>query len=116
MRLVVLWALAAWALIPAAAWAEDARVSAGRELAHGYEKGNCLGCHRIPGDPKAVTLATLGPPLRDVLARYPDREALRSRLWDATAYNSSTIMPPFGKHGVLTEQEIELIIEYLYQY
>lgn len=102
-----------WAAI---SHAEDARVGAGRELAHSYEKGNCLGCHRIPADPKAVTLATLGPPLIDVRGRYPDRTLLRDRLWDATTYNPMTIMPPFGKHGVLTEQEIELIIEYLYQY
>lgn len=96
--------------------AEDPRVRAGRELAHSYDKGNCLGCHRIPADRKAITLANLGPPLEDLRARYPDRALLRARLWDATAYNPATLMPPFGKHGVLTEQEIDLIIEYLYQY
>lgn len=109
----LLWILVMWV---SATQAEDARVSAGRELAHSYDKGNCLGCHRIPGDLKANTLATLGPPLSAVKARYPERAMLRARLWDATAYNPATIMPPFGKHGVLTEQEIDLIIEYLYQY
>ncbi|MBM3395423.1 MAG: sulfur oxidation c-type cytochrome SoxX [Betaproteobacteria bacterium] len=98
------------------ALAEDDRVSAGRDLAHSYDKGNCLGCHKIPADAKARTLATLGPVLSGMRERYPDRELLRSRLWDATAYNPNTIMPPFGKHDVLTDQEIELIIDYLYQY
>ena len=88
----------------------------GRQLAHSYEKGNCLGCHRIPGDPKAITLATLGPPLVNMRERFPERAILRAQLWDSTRSNPNTIMPPFGKHGVLTEHEIEQIIEYIYQY
>ncbi len=97
--------------------AADADVlSAGRQLAHSYEKGNCLACHRIPGDPSAITLATLGPPLVNVRERFPVREKLRAQLWDSTVSNPNTIMPPFGKNGVLTSQEIEQIIDYIYQY
>lgn len=96
--------------------AETDAFSAGRELAHSYEKGNCLACHRIPWDPSAVTLATLGPPLVSVRNRFPLREKLRAQLWDSTVNNPNTIMPPFGRNGVLTSQEIEQIIDYIYQY
>jgi sulfur-oxidizing protein SoxX len=46
--------------------------------------------------------------------RFPDREALRRQLWDPAARNPNTVMPPFGKHRILTPEEIELIIDYLY--
>jgi sulfur-oxidizing protein SoxX len=87
----------------------------GRELAHHYEKGNCLACHQIPRDKSAVTLANIGPPLENVRERFPDREALRQHIWDPTLRNPYTIMPPFGKHKVLTEEEIDAVIDYLYE-
>jgi sulfur-oxidizing protein SoxX len=88
----------------------------GQDLAHDVYKGNCLACHRIPGDPSAVSLADIGPPLIHVRERFPDRAALRSQLWDPMVRNPQTVMPPFGKHRVLTEDEIDLIIDYLYQF
>jgi len=96
--------------------AEDARIARGRDLAHDVYKGNCLACHRIPGDSKAITLATIGPPLIQMRERFPDRAALRSQIWDSTVRNAQTIMPPFGRHKVLTEEEIDLIVDYVYQY
>ena len=32
------------------------------------------------------------------------------------ARNPQTVMPPFGKHKILTEEEIDLIIDYIYEY
>jgi sulfur-oxidizing protein SoxX len=96
--------------------AESAAVAAGREIAHDVYLGNCLGCHRIPGDPKAISLATIGPPIVDMRSRYPDRQVLRQQIWDSMLRNPHTVMPPFGKHGVLTEQQIDLVVEYIYQY
>jgi sulfur-oxidizing protein SoxX len=46
--------------------------------------------------------------------RYPDRAALRRHIWDPTQRNPNTIMPPYGKHRILTEEEIDLVIDYLY--
>ena len=48
--------------------------------------------------------------------RFPDRAALRAQIWDPTARNPETVMPPFGKHKVLTEDEIDAIVDYIYQY
>ena len=88
----------------------------GRALAQDVYKGNCLACHQIPGDATAVTRANIGPPLSRMRERFPDRTALRRQIWDATERNPLTVMPPFGKHAVLTEEEIDLIVDYLYQY
>jgi sulfur-oxidizing protein SoxX len=95
---------------------DDATIAAGREIAHDVYLGNCLACHRIPGDAAAVSMATIGPPLVDMRKRYPDRAALRAQIWDPTQRNPRTVMPPFGKHGVLSEHEIDLVVDYLYQY
>jgi sulfur-oxidizing protein SoxX len=49
-------------------------------------------------------------------ARFPDRAALREQIWDSTARNPMTVMPPFGKHRVLTEEEIDRVVDYIYRY
>ena len=93
---------------------ESPRVQAGRALAHDFEKGNCLACHAAPTDPSAVTRANIGPPLVGMRERFRERDALRQQIWDAAIRNSDTIMPPFGKHLILSDDEIELIIDYVY--
>jgi sulfur-oxidizing protein SoxX len=47
-------------------------------------------------------------------ARYPDRAVLRAQIWDSTVKNPRTTMPPFGRHGILSEQEIDLITDYIH--
>ena len=96
--------------------AVDTDVEKGQNLAHDVYKGNCLACHQIPNDPSAVSSANIGPPLVAVRQRFPDRALLRNQIWDPTLRNPKTVMPPFGKHGILTEQEIDLVVAYLYRY
>jgi L-cysteine S-thiosulfotransferase len=85
----------------------------GQKLAHDVMKGNCLACHMMPGDAKAVTSATIGPPLIGMKPRFPDRDKLRAQIWDATKANPETVMPPYGRHKILTEGEIDKIVDYL---
>ncbi len=73
-------------------------------------KGNCMACHAIAGTSLA---GNLGPPLNDMQQRFPDKVKLRAQIWDATAANPRSIMPPFGKHGILTEEEISDVVEFL---
>ncbi|MGD2140091.1 MAG: sulfur oxidation c-type cytochrome SoxX [Burkholderiales bacterium] len=101
-------------LISVNASAADARVDEGRRLAHDFRKGNCLACHAMPADPQAVTRTNIAPPLINMRERFADRETLYSQIWDAGQRNPNTIMPPFGKHMILKDEEIELIIDYLY--
>ena len=95
---------------------DTGRMAAGRAIAHDVYKGNCLGCHQVPGDPGAVSLANIGPPIVAMKQRFPDRTALREQLWDSTVRNPYSVMPPFGRHRVLTEDEIDLVLEYIYRY
>ncbi len=94
--------------------ANSARVDEGRRLAHDFAKGNCLACHAAPTDPQAITKTNIAPPLIGMRERFADRDALRSQIWDAAKRNPNTIMPPFGKHMILSDEEIELVIDYLY--
>jgi sulfur-oxidizing protein SoxX len=90
------------------------RIAAGARLAHDVTKGNCLACHAMPSDAKAVTSANIGPPLVSIHSRFPDADRLRRQVWDAGSINPDTVMPPFGKHHILTTEEIDLIVDYLY--
>ena len=92
----------------------NSRVDEGRRLAHDFDKGNCLACHAAPTDPQAITKANIAPPLIGMRARFSERQTLRSQIWDAAKRNPQTIMPPFGRHKILSDDEIELIIDYLY--
>ncbi len=90
------------------------RIAAGARIAQDVGKGNCLACHAMPSDARTVTSANIGPPLAAMRARFPDRERLRRQVWDAGLTNPDTVMPPFGKHQILTAEEIDLIVDYLY--
>ncbi len=95
--------------------AADAEVALdGRGLAFDKNKGNCLACHAIPNDPKAVSPGDIGPALIGIKSRYPDRAKLRAQIWDATANNPKTSMPPFGRNKILTEAELDLVTDYIY--
>jgi sulfur-oxidizing protein SoxX len=39
---------------------------------------------------------------------------LRAQIWDPTARNPNTVMPPFGRHRILSEDEIDLIVDYIH--
>ena len=85
----------------------------GKSLAFDRKKGNCLACHAIPSEPKAESPGNIGPPLVNMKARYPDRDKLRARIWDETAFNPESVMPPFGRNKILTEEEIDLVTDYI---
>lgn len=94
--------------------ADEAKEPNGQDIVFDNRKGNCLACHAIPGDPKAVTNANIAPPLIGMKARFPDREKLRAQIWNAMEANQNTVMPPFGKHRILTGKEIDKAVDYLY--
>ncbi|MGD2137716.1 MAG: sulfur oxidation c-type cytochrome SoxX [Gammaproteobacteria bacterium] len=83
----------------------------GKAVAFDRKKGNCLACHAIDD---GTLPGNIGPPLVSMQLRYPDKEKLREQIWDATVKNPNTIMPPFGRHNMLSEEEIDWITEYIY--
>ena len=86
-------------------------ITEGKKLAFDRKKGNCLACHMIDDGELA---GNNGPPLLAMKARFPDREILFQQIWDPTEKDPYSFMPPFGKHGALTRNEINKIIDYLY--
>lgn len=94
--------------------ADDVKPPTGQELAFDNRKGNCLACHAIPGDPKAVTSANIAPPVINMKERFPDRAKLYAQLWDSTRANADSLMPPFGKHKILSDDEIDKVVDYIY--
>ncbi|SFD79729.1 sulfur-oxidizing protein SoxX [Thiohalospira halophila DSM 15071] len=104
--------LSGLAMVPGSAVAADEEViEEGRDLAFNRTKGNCLACHQIQGGNLA---GNIGPPLVAMSSRL-SKEELRSQLEDSTDRDPNTMMPPFKKHGILTDEEIDKIVEFVYQ-
>ena len=83
----------------------------GKQIAFSRDKGNCLACHVIddgefPGN--------IGPELKALATRFNSKQQLREQIWDATQFNPETSMPPFGKNKILTETEIDQVVDYLW--
>jgi L-cysteine S-thiosulfotransferase len=92
---------------PAAA---QSAASEGEKIAFDRGKGNCLTCHEIKGGDLP---GTIGPALKDIKSKYPDRKDLVEILYDETKRNPQTAMPPFGRNRILTDQEINAIVDFL---
>ncbi len=99
--------------MPQAVAAEKAMsaVDKGKKLAFNKKKGNCIACHQMKG---AKLAGTIGPPLVAMKARFPDQGKLRDLIWDMTAKNPHTAMPPFGKHKILKNADIDAIAAYIH--
>ena len=100
-------------LVGSIATAEEAKtvLQKGKEVSFDRKKGNCLACHAMDD---GTLPGNIGPPLVSMKLRFPDKAKLRAQIWDSTTRNPNTIMPPFGRHGMLSEEEIDWITEYVY--
>ena len=91
--------------------ADEATIAEGKKIAFNRKKGNCLGCHMIAD---GALPGNVGPPLIAMKARFPDKAKLRAQIWDATTANPKTIMPPFGRHNILSDQEVDKITDFIH--
>jgi L-cysteine S-thiosulfotransferase len=118
-RMVVLVAAAVLSAMPVLAGAANAQPAQpaspppvpGEALTFDRSRGNCLTCHDIKGGDAP---GNVGPSLSDMKSRFPDRSELAAIIFDETKRNPLTVMPPFGRNLILTEQEIESVIDFLY--
>ena len=79
-------------------------------------KGNCLACHNIDVENWPEDLPTPGntaPILEKITQKYSDRVDLKGLIVDPSVINSTTFMPLFGKHEILSNDEIDLVVKYL---
>ena len=95
----------------AAADGASSIVEKGKAAALDRKKGNCLACHAMDD---GTLPGNIAPPLIAMKARFPDKAKLRAQIWDATVVNPNTIMIPFGRNKVLSEEEIDQVVEYVY--
>ena len=106
---VSLLALALTIGVAASPLRAQAGAAEGQKLAFDRGKGNCLTCHVIKGGDLA---GTIGPPLEGIGTKY-NRSDLVAILTDESLRNPQTLMPPFGRNRILTEQEINAIVDFL---
>jgi L-cysteine S-thiosulfotransferase len=99
--------------VAANATSQTAKISQGRAIFLDERKGNCAACHKAPNDETVKTQSKIGMPLEAVKARYPDRTKLRDAIWDLSKSVPNTIMPPYGKNRILSDDEIDALVIYL---
>jgi sulfur-oxidizing protein SoxX len=100
-------ALLAGTAMAASAQAQSA--AEGQKLAFDRGKGNCLTCHVIKG---GELPGTIGPELTGLKAKY-SRDELIAIVTDETKRNPQTVMPPFGRNRILSEKEIDAVVDFL---
>lgn len=104
--------LAASAVAPQMAVAEEESViEQGRELAFNRKKGNCLACHQIEG---GELPGNIGPPLVAMQQRFDSKAEIRSQLENPLKKNPTSMMPPFGNHDILTDEELDKVVAYVW--
>ena len=86
-------------------------IEEGRKIALDRRLGNCMACHVMAG---ATLAGNIGPPLIAMKARFPDKAVLREQIRDATKMNPQSLMPPFGRHEILTEDQIDKVVEFIH--
>jgi sulfur-oxidizing protein SoxX len=102
--------MAIFCAVTAAAEPTPEAIEEGRVIAADRKRGNCYSCHQAVG---AELAGNVGPPLIMMQARYPDRETLYGQIADPRTRNPNTVMPPYGAHGILTERELNRVVDYL---
>jgi len=108
---VLVLALGSLSYTPArAADKEMSTIEQGKAIAFDRKKGNCLACHKIKG---GSLPGNIGPELVNMKARYPDKAKLKAQIWDATANNPNSIMPPFGKFKILNDEELDKVVDFV---
>ena len=86
-------------------------VEDGKKIAFHRKKGNCLACHAIKG---GKLPGNIGPPLVNMKERFPNKADLKAQIGDATINNPNSIMPPFGKHKILSGSELNKVVEFIH--
>jgi L-cysteine S-thiosulfotransferase len=75
--------------------------------------GSCIACHVMGAAGGADLPGNVGPDLSEIGDAKRDDEWLFNYVYDPRVYNSETIMPPWGTHGIFDEVEIGHIVAFL---
>ncbi|NOQ13980.1 MAG: sulfur oxidation c-type cytochrome SoxX [Methyloprofundus sp.] len=91
--------------------AKQQRLATGKQLSFQRDKGNCLACHIIE---EGEDPGNIGPALVDIQAKFNSKAQLKAVIWDASQFNAQTSMPPFGKNKILTPEELDQVVDYIW--
>ncbi|NOY65139.1 MAG: sulfur oxidation c-type cytochrome SoxX [Nitrospirae bacterium] len=91
----------------------SSKVEEGRKIATTRKLGNCVSCHFLPN---IESPGNAGPNLVESMKNYTeaDRDIVRQWIEDPRQFNPDTLMPPFGANKILTKEQIDAVVEYLY--
>lgn len=99
--------------VATAAEKNASNIEQGKELAFSRSKGNCLACHAIPG---GTIPGNIGPALIAMKLRFPEKSDLFDKIWGKPEKTVPySMMPQFGHSGVLSDAEINKIVDFLYE-
>ncbi len=75
-------------------------------------KGNCMACHQMQG----LSSGDLATPLMNMKGRYggeDGKKRLRAQIENPHVANKASVMPPFGRNGILSKDEITDLVDFL---
>ena len=75
-------------------------------------KGNCMTCHQMQG----LSSGNVATPLMNVKGRYAGEDGkkrLRIQIENPHIANKESVMPPFGRNGILSKDEISHLVDFL---
>ena len=75
--------------------------------------GSCLACHVMGPAGGADLPGNVGPDLSEIGNAGLSDELLFNYVYDARVYHPETVMPPWGTHGLFTDEEIGHIVAFL---
>jgi L-cysteine S-thiosulfotransferase len=99
-------------MLPALALSQP--VPGALQLFAGADKGRCIACHQLPEGVGAATRADVGPKLDGARMRELGRERIRQAIEDPMRANPGTVMPPYGRHRILSPDEITRLTDFLH--
>ncbi len=84
-------------------------IQQGKEIFYNNKLANCSSCHSVKSSNNSSN--SMGPTL-NYLSLWP-KKVLFDKIYDSTTTAPNSIMPPFGKNGLLTKTQIDLLVSYL---
>ncbi len=94
-------------------WAHAGDAKNGEKIMKTRKLGNCIACHYLPG---VESPGDIGPNLVEAMQGYTkaDRKVVAQWVRDAREFNPDSIMPPFGPNKLLTPEQIDDVVEFLF--
>ncbi|OGI41652.1 MAG: sulfur oxidation c-type cytochrome SoxX [Candidatus Muproteobacteria bacterium RBG_16_62_13] len=76
------------------------------------KKGNCMACHEM----KSLSSGNVATALTNMKGRYAGEDGkkrLRAQIENPHIANKDSSMPPFGRHNILSKDEISQLVDFL---